>query len=163
MLEIVEQSSCPCGSGAVADRCCGQYIAGTVPAPSAEALMRSRYTGFVLKDEAYLLASWHGSTRPEKLGLDAQAEISWQGLEVLTASEEADTAIVEFVVRYTVQGREQRLHEKSRFVREDGRWYYVDGEIDPLAAPAVSAKVGRNEQCPCGSGRKYKKCCMNKG
>ena len=162
MVEIVEQSPCLCGSGLITSRCCAQYIVGDLMAPTAEALMRSRYTAFVLKAEDYLLASWHSTTRPETLGFAEQGEISWQGLEVLAASEDGDRAKVEFVASYSAMDQEQRLHEKSRFVREEGRWYYVDGDLDPLAAPAVSTKVGRNEQCPCGSGKKYKKCCMGK-
>ena len=163
MVDIVQESPCLCGSGVKGVRCCGQYLAGDKVVPTAEALMRSRYTAFVVKNEEYLFASWHSSTRPENIGLEEQDQISWQGLNVLNAREEGDTAVVEFVARYTVQGQEQRLHEKSRFLREEGRWYYVDGDINPVGVSAVSAKVGRNEPCPCGSGKKYKKCCLGKG
>jgi SEC-C motif-containing protein len=93
--------------------------------------MRSRYSAFVLGDEAYLLATWHASTRPDTLELDTRERPKWLGLEVRRVeSTGLDSAIVEFVARYRVAGRAQRLHEVSRFVREEGRWYYVDGEIN---------------------------------
>ena len=88
--------------------------------------MRSRYTAFVLGDEAYLLATWHPSTRPQEAGADAAT--NWLGLEVRDHRVvDAEHAEVEFVARYRVGGRAVRLHERSRFVRDAGRWYYVDG------------------------------------
>jgi len=92
--------------------------------------MRSRYTAYTLLREDYLLATWHTSTRPRSLNLAADAATKWIGLEVKRhEQQDADHAIVEFVARYKVNGRAHRLHEVSRFVREDGRWFYVDGEI----------------------------------
>jgi len=102
------------------------------PATDAEALMRSRYSAYVLKLEAYLLASWHPSTRPQELHLDSNADASstqWLGLEVKRHIRTGtDSASVEFVARYRVAGRGQRMHEVSRFVRENGQWFYVDAE-----------------------------------
>jgi SEC-C motif-containing protein len=121
---------CPCGSGRAFGACCGPALAGARPAPTAEALMRSRYTAFTLRDIAYLLASWHPSTRPEKLALDEQPPPKWIGLDVRAHRPLAeDRAEVEFLARYRVGGRAQRLHETSRFVCEGGCWYYVDGDI----------------------------------
>ena len=120
------EAACPCGSGEPYARCCGPLHAG-VPAASAEALMRSRYSAFALNLPDYLMASWHPSTRPADLAEDGPAP-RWIGLKVLAHSTEADRASVEFVATCRVGGRAQRLHEKSRFVFEDGRWYYVDGE-----------------------------------
>ncbi len=98
-----------------------------MPAPDAESLMRSRYTAFVRGDVAHLLATWHTRQRPASLKLDDG--VKWLGLEVKHHTPIDDThAEVEFVARSRVQGRGQRLHERSRFVREDGFWYYVDGE-----------------------------------
>jgi SEC-C motif-containing protein len=99
-------------------------------APDAESLMRSRYTAYVLGLEDYLLATWHASTRPVSLDLEIQPAAKWLGLDVKSrqaadATETADR--VEFVARYRVGGRAVRLHEVSRFVCEEGRWYYVDG------------------------------------
>ena len=121
---------CPCGSGATLDECCGRYLDGGEPAPTAEALMRSRYSAYVLRREDYLLATWHVSTRPTELGLANEVPTKWLGLDVRRhEQQDADHAIVEFVARYKVGGRAHRLSETSRFVREDGRWYYVDGDV----------------------------------
>ena len=122
---------CPCQSGKSFAECCAPVIAGEVPAESAEALMRSRYTAFTQSNEAYLLESWHQSTRPTTLDLaGGEPAPKWIGLQVRQHLQTGDnTAIVEFVARYRVGGRAHRLHETSRFVREERRWYYVDGEI----------------------------------
>ena len=120
---------CPCGSGARYAACCGRLHAGTAPATSAEALMRSRYSAYVLKLEEYLLATWHPSTRPSELDLSAD-DSKWLGLEVKRHAVLDDShATVEFVARYRIAGRGHRLHETSRFVCEDGRWFYVDGDV----------------------------------
>lgn len=126
---------CPCGREdarrrplAFAD-CCGRHLGhfDDCPAPDAEALMRSRYSAFVREDTAYLLATWHASQRPPALDFEPGAK--WLGLAVKdfrTTGE--DRAEVEFIARYRVAGRAVRLHERSRFVREGGRWFYVDGD-----------------------------------
>ena len=107
--------------------CCGPYHAGQA-APDAESLMRSRYSAFVLGDVPYLLATWHPSHRPAELRMEAGAK--WLGLEIkqhrLTC---ADSAVVEFVARFRLGGKATRQHERSRFVREDGCWFYVDGDV----------------------------------
>lgn len=124
-------SLCQCGSALPFADCCGRYLAGAA-APSAEALMRSRYSAFTRLDEAYLLATWHPTTRPANLDLHAPPIPSWLGLKVLAYQLQDDThATVEFVARSKINGRAQRLHEVSRFVREDGRWFYLDGETSP--------------------------------
>jgi SEC-C motif-containing protein len=121
---------CPCGNAVGYTRCCGPLHEGS-PAPTAEALMRSRYSAYVLKREDYLLATWHPSTRPAHLKLATQQPApSWLGLSVKRHQAGASEAKVEFVARLRYGGGSaQRMHEVSRFVREDGRWYYVDGEI----------------------------------
>jgi|SRR5665647_28167 len=118
---------CPCG-GADYAACCGRYHNGE-PATDALNLMRSRYSAYVLKLEAYLLASWHDSTRPAALDL-ATDNTKWIGLEIRKHNaESADRATVEFVARCKTGGRAARLHEVSRFVREDGKWFYLDGKF----------------------------------
>jgi SEC-C motif-containing protein len=138
---------CPCG-GADYATCCGRYHNGT-PAPDAATLMkpqairlghqqtpanslvmmRSRYSAYALKLEAYLLATWHSNTRPTVLNLAADST-KWLSLEIKKyLPESADRATVEFIARYKIGGRAGRLHEVSRFVREDGKWFYVDGEV----------------------------------
>ncbi len=119
---------CPCGRAAPLAACCGRYIDAADTAPDAESLMRSRYTAFVLQRADYLLATWHASTRPASLDFDAGAK--WLGLEVRSRRATGEgRAEVEFVARYRVNGRAVRLHENSRFVCEEGRWFYVDGDF----------------------------------
>jgi len=121
-------TGCPCGSGATYGACCGRFHAGEA-APDAEALMRSRYAAYVIGGEPYLLATWHPATRPQSLDLAAGPATHWLGLELRRhVAMGEDRAAVEFVARFKVGGRAHRLHETSRFLREDGRWYYVDGE-----------------------------------
>ena len=123
---------CPCDSGNTYAECCGPWHKGMeegLHAPSAEALMRSRYSAYALGLPDYLLATWHPSTGPGELEL---SPLRWLGLEVLHAQESGDAGVVEFVARCRDSGRPQRMHEISRFVREAGRWYYIDGQmIDP--------------------------------
>lgn len=120
--------SCPCGSQAALNVCCGRYLHDGMAAPDAPSLMRSRYTAFVLHDARYLLATWHPGTRPAEL--DFEDAPKWLGLQIrATSSPDPDHATVEFVARYRVGGRAHRLDETSRFVREDGKWFYVDGDI----------------------------------
>jgi SEC-C motif domain protein len=127
--------ACPCGRMDAKKRtvayteCCGRFIDhwDTVPAPDAAHLMRSRYTAFVREHAAYLLATWHASTRPAALDFEAQAK--WLGLEVCDHRMIGDNAAeVTFVARYRLPSGAVRMHERSRFVHEDGRWFYVDGD-----------------------------------
>lgn len=93
--------------------------------------MRSRYTAYVHRLEDYLLATWHADTRPSQLGLANEAPPKWLGLQIKRAEQPSETtAIVEFVARYKVGGKAERLHETSRFERIDGRWYYCDGTLN---------------------------------
>ena len=121
--------ACPCGAPFIFAACCGPYLGGAA-APTAEALMRSRYTAFTLQDETYLLATWHASTRPASLDLHASPQPTWLGLKIIAQAIQDEThATVEFVARSKLGGHAQRLHEVSRFVFEAGRWFYVDGEM----------------------------------
>ncbi len=119
-------SLCPCGSGRAYENCCQVFHLGE-PAPTPEALMRSRYTAYVLGLADYLLATWHPRRRPPHLDLQ-EDHCQWLGLEILRApGAEGEAGLVEFVARYKINGRAHRLHEVSRFEREAGRWYYLDG------------------------------------
>ncbi len=127
-LQKPNTSDCLCGSGKSAESCCHAYHAGAT-APTAEALMRSRYVAYALGLEPYLLETWHISTRPAELKLDEDPP-RWLGLSIKRyEQQEIDLATVEFVARYKIGGRAYRLHETSRFVREGGRWLYLDGDI----------------------------------
>jgi SEC-C motif-containing protein len=111
--------------------CCGRYHSGPerLGAPTPEALMRSRYSAYVLGLADYLLATWHAGTRPAALD-PLDPSLRWLGLEVRAAGQtDADHGTVEFVARSKRGGRAHRLHETSRFVREGGRWFYVDGDV----------------------------------
>jgi len=124
--------------------------------------MRSRYTAYVRGDMAYLERSWDPATRPPALGSSADGP-QWLGLEILSThggGPDDSEGTVEFVARYRDHGVAGRMHEVSRFRRESGAWLYVDGRVGGDAANApVAPKAGRNGPCPCGSGKKFKKCC----
>ncbi len=162
MVDANSQDACPCGSGQTLLRCCGRYLHQARPVPSAESLMRSRYSAYVLADISWLLQTWHPSTRPPQLDLSASLAdgTNWLDLQIVTtragrATDEQGS--VEFIARYQQAGRLKSLHETSRFIREENKWYYVDGLIHP--SDQVITKTGRNAACPCGSGKKYKRCC----
>ncbi len=116
---------CPCGGG-VFGACCALIIDGA-PAPSAERLMRSRYTAFAVGDEAHLVRSWHPRTRPEHLDLDDGTV--WTGLDIEEAVQDGDAAVVAFRARWRQAGRDGERVERSRFARRGGRWVYVDGDV----------------------------------
>ena len=131
MVKILSSAnaSCPCCSGVAYGMCCGLWHAGFRQgrfAPTPEALMRSRYSAYVLKQTDYLLATWHPSTAPGDLDLPM---VDWKGLEVLNAATNQDAGVVEFVAKYKENGRALRLHEVSRFTQVLGRWLYIDGHI----------------------------------
>jgi SEC-C motif-containing protein len=121
-----DAAACPCGGGAY-PLCCGRFHHGEIPS-GAEQLMRSRYSAYVLGLRDYLHATWHPRTRPAEEDLQGD-DARWLGLEVRSAQEHGDEATVEFMARYRVAGRGHRLHETSRFLREDGRWFYLDGSF----------------------------------
>lgn len=129
--------NCPCESGKPYSQCCEPYHLGT-PAPTAEALMRSRYSAYALATQIpalseYLLQTWHPDTRPQSLDLNDENAAKWLGLQIRHHQNiDAEHALVEFVARYkhagNLGGKAERLHETSRFLRIDNRWYYVDGD-----------------------------------
>lgn len=120
---------CPCGLARPYAACCGRYVSGDELAPTAEALMRSRYSAFARGEGDYLLATWHPDTRPSRVRLDPEQR--WIGLSIRSTAEGQpgdSTGMVEFVARYKIAGKGHRLHERSRFERVGGRWYYLNGE-----------------------------------
>lgn len=129
-----DEQPCPCGRSDPKGKpfrfadCCLAFLSGSIPAPDAERLMRSRYSAFATGQRDYLLNSWHASTRPAALDLEPDAR--WLGLEVRQhRSTGPDTAEVEFVARFRVGGKAVRQHERSRFLRQDGHWFYLDGDV----------------------------------
>jgi SEC-C motif-containing protein len=159
-----DKQMCPCGSGSALDSCCQPIIDGGA-APTPEALMRSRYTAYVTGAIDHVVSTHHPDSRDE---VDAEAasswssEAEWVGLEVVDTADGdgPDQGIVEFIARYRLNDGEHAHHERSSFRRIDGAWFYEDGDM-VKAQPIVreTPKVGRNEPCPCGSNKKYKKCC----
>ena len=157
---------CPCGSGRESDLCCQPVLSGEQTAPSAEALMRARYTAFTTADVAFLTRSLHPAHRQDhdEAATRRWAEKSeWLGLEIVdTSGGEAsdDEGEVEFIATFKDRETIRRHHERSQFKKEGGVWYFVEGDmVVPKTQIHASPKVGRNEPCPCGSGKKYKKCC----
>ncbi|WP_327693819.1 YchJ family protein [Streptomyces sp. NBC_00459] len=123
----VQSSACPCGLAETYEKCCGRFHRGEAAAPTAEALMRSRYSAFVRRDEPYLLRTWHPRTRP--VGVEFDPGTRWTGLEVVAAGDGTafhTTGTVTFRASY----RGGSLAERSRFERVDGAWVYVDGDIE---------------------------------
>jgi len=115
--------------------------------------MRSRFSAFVLKLGDYLRASWHPDTRPEELDLDNSPD--WASLRILESSQNGENGLVHFQAIYRLNPGWGYLQERSQFVRENGRWYYLNGQPHEGIL-----KPGRNDPCPCGSGRKFKACCL---
>ncbi|PWC31275.1 YchJ family metal-binding protein [Azospirillum sp. TSO35-2] len=154
-------SACPCGSTRPFDQCCGPILAGE-PAPTAEALMRSRYTAFVRRDLDHIERSHAPELRADFNRAEAERvaeECEWKGLTVIRAQEDGDVGSVEFSLLFRRDGEDLRHHERANFRRDDGWWLYVDGVVNPKDPPRRVVKIGRNDPCPCGSGRKHKACC----
>ena len=148
---------CNCGSRLPFSGCCQPLLRGECDASSAEHLMRSRYTAYSLGDFAYVSRTWHASTCPPNL-IDAlnqeNVKTQWLGLNILNSQpgKSTEEAYVTFFARYSDEQSPSWIYETSRFVRENNRWYYIDG---------IHRIPGRNETCPCGSQKKFKKCCAH--
>lgn len=124
------EQRCPCGSGTSYADCCGPLHAGERGAETALALMRSRFSAFALGDADYLRASWHPRTRPKRLDLDT--DVVWRRLQIVDTEAGADddnSGVVEFRAQFVRDGTRRILHERSRFTREKGRWFYVGGDV----------------------------------
>ena len=157
--------NCPCGSGLPYKKCCEPFISGAENAPTAEALMRSRYAAYVTHAVDYIVET---CSEDEKDKIDiaqtrAWSEKSkWLGLKILSSEKggQADTeGTVEFEALYEMDGLSEVHHERARFKKQNGRWLYTEGDVKPKTVIRTTPKVGRNEPCPCGSGKKYKLCC----
>ncbi len=151
------QAVCHCGSKKFFEDCCYSFLSGKLNPKTPEQLMRSRYSAFCLKDIDYLMSTHHSSTRTpndREMLLKTARETQWLGLKVLKTEKgpvHLGIEYVEFAAFYKTSETGQ-LHEKSRFIHENGQWYYADGILlEPL-------KFKRNEPCWCGSNKKYKKC-----
>ncbi|MER2520807.1 MAG: YchJ family metal-binding protein [Bdellovibrionales bacterium] len=158
-------SLCVCGSNIKSEDCCVPLHAGK-PAPTALALMRARYAAYATKNIDYVEKTCTEKLRKEFNRLDAERyadEAEWIGLEILRTVDggmDDETGQVEFMTHYKYQNQTLRQHELASFCRINGEWVYCDYEINPKKMPVVNShQVGRNDPCPCGSQKKYKKCC----
>lgn len=155
-------SLCVCGSGLEDGDCCALVLAGEKAPANAEALLRARYVAFCRGDMDFLAAT----LAPEMMGEferdaveNSARKVEPQFVEVRRVNDQGDVAEIEYVAYFRLGGQPYAHHELGRFRCDDGRWLYVDGQVNPKGAPRQVEKVGRNDPCPCGSGQKYKKCC----
>lgn len=162
---IEKSDNCPCGSMKIYSKCCAVYIDRKKLPPSPEALMRSRYTAYTQANIDYIAQTMKGAAAkdffPEETRRWAE-HVKWLGLTILHISpiENNDHGFVEFKIDYLFNGKKQGLHEISEFRYEEGKWFYIDGEAgDTNSVIQKPERIRRNDVCPCGSGRKYKKCC----
>ncbi|MGR8952980.1 MAG: YchJ family protein [Gammaproteobacteria bacterium] len=157
--EIIEL--CLCGSGRAYHECCRTYHRADAVPPTAESLMRSRFTAYALRDADYLRKTWDSGKCPENIDFSRETAV-WQRLEIVDAKKggpQDDKGVVEFRAYYLQDGEECVLHEVSRFIKKDGRWFYLDGVIKSLGKIGSTLDLGKNAPCPCGSGKKFKRCC----
>lgn len=149
---------CPCGSNNNYANCCGPFINGEQLPRTALALMRSRYSAYCKKNAEYLIDSWHPECNMNSHYSSIIAsfeQTQWTGLKIINPGQGSDLIkedFVEFIAHFvdTQTSRTSIIHERSRFLLSENKWYYIDG---------VKPSVGRNDPCPCGSSKKYKKCC----
>jgi len=151
---MLNEVDCPCGSKALYSACCKPFIQGDTKPSHCEQLMRSRYTAYSMGEADYLIKTWHPS-KQNQLNRDellqSAKETQWLRLEILKSNQNGVFGMVEFKAFFN----SNCLHELSRFEKIADQWFYVDGDVGPHG----QIKVGRNDSCPCGSGKKYKKCC----
>jgi SEC-C motif-containing protein len=157
--------TCPCGKGESLETCCGPYLSGAKKPKTAEDLMRARYTAFAVGNVDYVIKT-HDPDTVDQIDRDSTEQWSkqseWLGFELLSSEaggEKDHFGNIEFVARYKMKGTLLEHRERATFRQQDGTWFFVDGE--QIAGPPVrreGPKVGRNDPCPCGSGKKYKKC-----
>jgi SEC-C motif-containing protein len=167
--------TCPCGSGRDYSDCCGQYISGKVKAPTAEALMRSRYSAYVEHEIDYIINTCVHRGKDDidyKSTRDWSEQSTWLGLKIISVEiggPNDSEGTVEFEASYERDGLKDVHHETAKFKKETGaggegaQWLYDEGHITPRTVIRSGPKTGRNDPCPCGSGKKYKHCCLKAG
>ncbi|MGZ4958915.1 MAG: YchJ family protein [Methylomonas sp.] len=156
-----ENETCLCGSGQTYPECCGRYHSGELAPPTAEALMRSRFSAYARRDVDYLLASWDPGKRPATIDFSKETA-EWQKLEIIGTKKggsKDNKGIVDFKAYYTQDGEDYFMHEISRFVKLGPRWLYLDGVVKAAGKVSTTSDTGKNAPCPCGSGKKFKRCC----
>jgi SEC-C motif domain protein len=153
---------CPCGSGKIFDACCSLLLSGSRAAETAEELMRSRFTAHVAKDYRYLHRTY-AATASQPFVEEEASDLKWTRLVVHSheAGNTPEQAFVDFSAYFTDDQGEHAIHEKSEFRRTAGQWLYTRAvRTGPAPFKSAAPKPGRNDPCPCGSGKKYKQCCL---
>ena len=156
---------CSCGTGKLYEHCCEPRLNGTQPATNAEELMRSRFTAHVARDYRYLHITYRPTAQKPYVDEQDAAPIQWSRLAIHAHEPGAtpDIAFVDFTAFFVDERGEHAMQEKSEFVRTGGKWLFTRTlRTGPAPLRAAGPKVGRNEPCPCGSGKKYKQCCLGK-
>ncbi|MGR9046411.1 MAG: YchJ family protein [Gammaproteobacteria bacterium] len=152
---------CLCGSGLPYRQCCAPYHTGDNIPDTAESLMRSRFTAFALHNAAYLLSTWDAAARPVDIDI-SKDRAEWLRLEIVgtkKGGKHDSKGLVEFRAYFLQDGEEHVMHELSRFKKAGGRWFYLDGVVKSIGKVGLQTDQGRNAPCPCGSGKKFKRCC----
>jgi SEC-C motif domain protein len=144
--------NCHCGSEHSFQNCCEKFISGSQFPDSPEQLMRSRYSAYLLKDESYLLKSWHKSTRPELLDLKEDST-QWKALKIISSIENNVYFVAFFTQDSLNKDKTYALTEESHFIKDENNWFYLDG------SDVKTVQLTKNMLCPCQSGKKYKRCC----
>ena len=153
---------CPCGSGITYQNCCGSFICHEKLPATPEELMRSRYTAYHEVNMHYIIDTMKSPAADHFDVEEARAwaeSVRWTGLEIIQTHHDGNKGIVEFRAHYVMDGKKCILHEVSEFIRDEGKWYYVNGTHPEKKSIINIKKIGRNDSCPCGSNKKYKKCC----
>lgn len=165
-MRMEKMSECPCGSGKAYSACCEPIINGTKKAATAESLMRARYTAYVVHEIDFIIDTCkEGEGRGDidrKATEDWSNQSTWHGLKILRTekgTENDSEGIVEFEADYTLRGMRDKHHETASFKKVNGEWLYTTGNLKTTTVRREGKKVGRNDPCPCGSGKKYKQCC----
>jgi len=159
---------CPCGSLKDYSECCGPYHQKKASPKTAVALMRARYSAFVVQEFDFIFDTHHTSTLKllDKKGVrDWSQSAQWHGLDIIKVEEggeQDDKGMVEFCARFNMGEKDQYHRERSTFLKENNQWYFVDGNLVEATVKRESPKIGRNDLCSCGSQKKYKKCCALK-
>jgi SEC-C motif domain protein len=160
-MNITSTTPCLCGSTLAYSDCCQPFHTGEKIPATAEALMRSRYTAYALRDGAYLQATWDATKRPESIDFSRE-NIEWLRLEITEIKKggvKDNKGLVTFKAFYSQEGEEYSMNEISRFTKHDGRWFYLDGTIKSIGKVGGQVNLGKNAPCACGSGKKFKRCC----
>ena len=160
-MELNPINTCLCGSNIAYGECCQPFHTAQKIPTTAEALMRSRYTAYALRDGAYLQATWDITKRPESIDFSRET-INWLHLEITETKKggiKDSKGQVTFKAFYSQDNEEYVMNEISRFTKQGGRWFYLDGVIKSIGNVGLQTNTGKNAPCACGSGKKFKRCC----